>query len=131
MTSLDPTDFRSWMRDVNRRLTRMESRPHPASALDLLGPGIDSAATLVSDWNDDTVFFNGFYYSEPAAANAPNDTSRWLGQVWIDPTGSGYQLLVAVPASGSSLGSWTHSRQHRVFNTPSESTRVYSAWATL
>lgn len=132
-TSPDPTDFPSWMRDVNRRLRAVENRPPVTSALNLLGPGIDSSATLISDWNDDTVYYNGTYYSEAGADNAPDGTHRWTGLVMIDDLGSGYQLLVSIPtqtATVSALGSWTQLRKHRVFNTPDGSTRVYSPWAT-
>lgn len=130
-SSPDPTDFRTWMRDTNRRLGSLESRPPPARALDLLGPGLDSSATLVSDWNDDTIYFNGMYYSEPGADNAPDNVHRWVGLVIIDQTGSGYQILEAVPTSGAAVGSWTHNRMHRVFDTPEGSTRVYSPWEDI
>lgn len=132
-TNPDPTDFKEWMRDVRRRLRALESRPPVTSALDLLGPGIDSSATLISDWNDDTVYFNGTYYSEAGADNAPDGVARWVGWVMIDDIGSGYQLLASIPTmtnTVSDLGSWTKVRKHRVFNTPDGSTRVYSPWTT-
>jgi hypothetical protein len=129
-TGPDPTDFSGWMRDVSRRLTALETRAPVSAALNLLGPGIDSSAALVNDWNDDTIYYNGYYYSEAGADNAPDEVNRWLGLVLIDTTGSGYQLLVAVPESGDDVSAWTHTHKHRVFNTPSEATRVYSPWAT-
>lgn len=132
-TSPDPTEFSQWMRGVNRRLTTLETRPTATSALDLLGPGIDSTAMLVADWNDDTAFYNGMYYSEIGVLNGPDLIHRWVGTTTIDSTGSGYQLLVAVPATTDSAGTiaaWTHLRKHRIFNTPSTATRVYSSWAT-
>jgi hypothetical protein len=130
-TSPDPTDIQSWMRDVRRRLTSLENRPPATSALALLGPGIDSVATLIADWNDDTVYFNGTYYCEAGADNAPDSINRWVGQVLIDDVGSGYQVLCNIPATTatvSDLGSWSQVRKQRVFNTPSDSTRVYSPW---
>lgn len=132
-TSPDVTDFPGWMRDINRRMRALENRPPVTSALDLLGPGIDSSATFVSDWNDDTAYFNGMYYSEVGTDNAPDTTSRWVGLTIIDDTGSGYQLLTAVPATDTDptlIPAWTQLRRHRVFNTPANSTRVYSPWAT-
>lgn len=130
-TNPDATDFRGWMRETRQRIAALEYRAPAHRALDLLGPGIDSSATLVSNWNDDTVYFNGYYYSEVGADNAPDGVNRWLGFVLIDDLGSGYQLLIASPdPSATDLSAWTHIRKHRVFSTPSESTRVYSAWAT-
>lgn len=132
-SSPDATDFRGWMRETNRRLTAMEKRPPVTSALDLLGPGIDSTSALVADWNDDTTIYNGMYYSEVGAQNAPDGVHRWVGLTITEATGSGYQLLAIIPAttdSSGTLAAWTHTRKHRVFNTPTASTRVYSPWAT-
>lgn len=131
-TNPDPNDFREWVRDISRRMAMVEARPRPTAALDLLGPGIDSTARLVSNWNDDTVFFNGTYYSEVGSQNSPNSTLRWIGICMVDAEGSGYQLLVAYPGpetSAATVAAWaTVNRKQRVFNTPPNGTRVYSAW---
>lgn len=68
-----------WMRNQERRLTHEERRPRITKAADLLGPGFSSFAVRLLDWDSETARFNGIWYSDPDADNAPEPGVQFLG----------------------------------------------------
>jgi hypothetical protein len=74
-------------------------------------------------WSSDACAFNGMFYSEPGAANAP-DSAWWIGQVLATSAGSGIQRLWTFKNPD-----WPPREAVRnfedVFGTAA---RVYSAW---
>jgi hypothetical protein len=122
--------FRDQLTETNRRLTRQEGRRQIGHASDLMGPGLAPQAVLVTDWNDETMAFNGLYYSEAGSLNSPNDTQRWIGQNIVDPLGHGIQRVALYVDNIVDLGTWTPALWVRAFVTPDGTTRVFSAWTS-
>lgn len=114
------TDGDDWMRNHEKRLLHEERRAAVTQASDILGPGFDSTAVPLDDWNGEETVFNGLWYSTPGAANAPNAGSAFAGQTITYSDGTGiqvawslteppvlYQRNVTVDASGvRSFGAW-------------------------
>lgn len=110
-----------WMRNQEKRLLHEERRASISQASDILGPGFDSTAVPLDDWNGDETQFNGIWYSTPGAANAPDSVNAFYGQTITAPDGSGVQIAysltepsvlyirdVTVSASGvRTFGVWT------------------------
>lgn len=77
-----PEDLSTWMRHQEKRVMHESRRPQISQASDLLGPGFGPQATYLSDWNAEEARFNGFFYSDGDATNAPtSDPEVWLGLV--------------------------------------------------
>lgn len=71
-----------WMLDKNRSARQQSRRRQITQASDLLGGGFGPTATLIQDWNDDLVTFNGFFYSVAGLSlNSPDASQGWAGIV--------------------------------------------------
>lgn len=70
-------------------------RPVIRRASDLAGPGINSTATRITDFNDALALYNGFFSAAPGAANEPTTTAPlpigFVGFVSSDSTLGGVQ----------------------------------------
>lgn len=73
-----------------------DRRPVIRKASDLVGPGIGSASTRVSDWNNLLATFNGYYSSAPGAINAPNATDAFVGYTISDAELGGRQVVTSL-----------------------------------
>lgn len=83
--------------DQQQRQADIESRrPTIRQASDLVGPGIGATATRITDYNDLLATFNGYYSSAPGAANAPNSTEAFIGQVVSDAELGGRQVFTSL-----------------------------------
>lgn len=123
-----------WMRNVERRLLSQERRPVHASAAALLGPGIASQAVLISDWNNEVIGYNGFFYSQPGAINSPDSTMHWIGSSVVDADGAGIQQVVSYVTGtiGSGLTTpYLGTTWSRSFLSPPGQTPVFNGWAVL
>jgi hypothetical protein len=70
-----------------------ERRPRVSRASDILGPGFAPQAVQVLDWNSTNLLYNGFFYSEPGAANAPEPDVHFLGINIATVDGHGIQVV--------------------------------------
>lgn len=126
--------FGDQLREYERRHLNQERRPAPATAADLLGPGIGPQAVQLSDWNDDSIGFTGFYFSQPGSVNSPDTAKAWMGISISDPSGTGYQRVTEYDdqAYGSAglYPAWPGVSYTRAFNTAGGTTRLFSAWKT-
>lgn len=104
-------------------------RPLIRQASDLVGPGIGSSATMITDWNDELATFNGYYSSGnagnlatgvgalhgpiPDAGHGNKDFHPYVGFVTMDSLLGGQQILYPVPVLASpivtSTAYWTRS----------------------
>lgn len=66
-------------------------RPTIRKASDLVGPGIQSTAVRLADFNDRLATYNGFFASEPGGSNAPNAEDSFVGLVVVDSLLGGWQ----------------------------------------
>lgn len=125
--------FEDWMRNIERRLLNQERRVQITTAADLLGPGVGPNATEVSDWNNDVIDFNGFFFSQPGALNSPDTDHWWMGYSLADPDGVGFQRITIYrdPASAglaNPFPAWPGPTMTRSFYVTEGSTRSYSDW---
>lgn len=81
--------------DLNNR------RPVIRRAADLVGPGINSNAIRITDFNNVLATFNGFFSADAGAANAPNGTDIWVGFVSSDAELGGVQTFSSVSGGGT------------------------------
>ena len=70
-----------------------DRRPVIRKASDLVGPGIGVNTVLVDDFNNTLATFNGYYSSEPGAANAPTVSGSFVGYTVSDSTLGGVQCV--------------------------------------
>lgn len=138
-----PTDFTMWVQQTDKRMMRQERRPAITNATQILGPGAGPFAVLLNDWNEEGATFNGTFYSEPGAVNAPDtegdppgtaSTMYWLGETFgtqnEDGERWGYQRLTRyrlVPDNPLG-GSWDEYRR-RFY--PQGDLTAYSAWEVV
>lgn len=75
---------KNWRNEINsadfflhqkKTLQISDRRPVIRQPSDLVGPGIDSAATPITDWNDQLATYNGYYSS----GNSTNDPTKGGG----------------------------------------------------
>lgn len=76
--------------DMNNR------RPVIRRAADLVGPGIDSAAVRITNFNDPLATFNGYYSAEPTAKNGPTTAERVVGFTVMDTEFGGVQTFTGL-----------------------------------
>lgn len=118
------TNANDWMRSVERRLASIERRPAVQSREQILGETIAPISMQVIDWNARENLLNGWYWSEPPAANAPTLVLPLLGMAIVrmvpDGTRAGIQVLwseqatpvqyrrtfLLVPDTAPSFGAW-------------------------
>lgn len=89
-------DAFDYLRNQRKKSELADRRPVIRKAADLVGPGIGSAATRVSNWNDMLAIYNGFYSSPVGAYNAPNGTEQFVGVVTQDSEFGGVQTLTGL-----------------------------------
>jgi hypothetical protein len=113
------------MRDMEKRTMHEERRPSIRTAADLMGPGLGPQSVQVLDWNDDITTFNGFFYSEPQAANSPDGTRYWMGYTDANADGYGYQRVYEYrnPSDPTKVASYA-----RIFATVPGSSRTFGSW---
>lgn len=80
--------------NMGKRILHDERRPQIRTAADVLGPGLAPKAVQLLDWNDAATAFNGIFFSEPGANNSPDITRYWMGTVFANDKGSGFQRVV-------------------------------------
>lgn len=127
--------FESWMRAMERRMSTQERRVQISTASDLMGPGVGPNATEISDWNNEVIAFNGFYFSAPGSINSPDPAEAWMGFSIADPDGVGYQRVTIYrdPQSEGMTNlypAWPGVTMVRAFWITDGSTRSYSEWAS-
>lgn len=115
-----------WFRQQEKRGMHEARRPRVTSASDLLGPGFAPFAVPLLDWNAPETNFNGFFFSEPGAANSPDNTKTWIGLVIVTPTGHGLQQVWSHDTSGSAPLHYVRTSHTHVLEMTS-----YSAWAAV
>jgi hypothetical protein len=111
-----------WMRSQEKRVMHEERRPRVTTAADILGPGFGPTATPLLDWNAEEARFNGFFYSEGDATNAPHDDAMlWMGTV----ISTGHHAIQVVYSHGDGpIEQWMRSVHIHENNLPS-----FTAWA--
>lgn len=143
-----PTDFEAWMTRTDKRLMRQERRQLVVDAQQILGPGAGPFAVLLNDWNDEGATFNGIFYSEPGALNAPDvppgDLSNqyWLGETFAvevsedddeeneeEPKRWGFQRLTRYRIEPPGTGDWDVMR--RRFYPDTDGVVAYTAWEAV
>jgi hypothetical protein len=129
-----PTGFDDSWNNLMKRVIRLERRPAITNATQILGPGAGPYAVLLNDWNDEVATFNGTFYSEPGAMNAPDaegdpigtpSTMYWLGETLGTEDKYGFQRLTRFRLDPDGPGSWDEYRR-RFY--PTGDMYSYSAW---
>lgn len=119
------TDFNSWMRATERRMSQQERRPANT------GNPAGLTAMETSDWN--AVFeTGGFYFSRIGAVNSPDGAKAWMGTSMVDADGAGFQRITSYrdPASEGDAAyfpSWPGPTYSRAFFVDS-TIRSWSNW---
>jgi hypothetical protein len=90
------TNGLDYLRGQQKRVAIEQRRPVIRKASDLVGPGINLAATRITDYNDILATFNGYYSSEPGALYAPNSTDSFVGFVAMDALLGGVQEFTSL-----------------------------------
>lgn len=121
--SIESTD--DWMRAQEKRIMHEERRPRITQASDLLGPGFASFAVEIADWNVESATYNGFFYSPPGAANAPEALSSFLGLSIMSAAGHGQQIVWA-HREGSPIVQYARARHSH-----SSQIAEWTAWETM
>lgn len=79
-----------------KQLQVADRRPVIRRASDLVGPGINSTAVRITDFNDPLATFNGYYSADVGALNAPNSDEPFVGQTISDATLGGRQVFTGL-----------------------------------
>lgn len=90
------TTGEDYLRAQQKRVATEQRRPVIRKASDLVGPGIGSAAVMITDYNDILATFNGYYSSEAGALYAPNSTDQFIGTVVMSDTLGGVQTFTSL-----------------------------------
>jgi len=90
------TNSDDYFRHRDKRIATEERRPVVRKASDLVGPGINSSATRITDFNDTLATFNGYYSADVGAAYAPNATDPFIGFVSMDESLGGRQVFTSL-----------------------------------
>jgi hypothetical protein len=90
------TDGADYFLHQKKQLQVADRRPVIRRPSDLVGPGINSSAVRITDYNDALATFNGYYSSEPGASNAPNETDSFIGFVAMDDALGGKQIFTSL-----------------------------------
>lgn len=136
-----------------KSLAMADRRPVIRTPSDLVGPGINSNAVRLDDYNDLLATFNGYYASVPGASNAPDaylpeeDRESFVGVVISDAELGGRQVFTGLtsgieysrtfnrsPTDPETLGwtSWSGQRiPATVDGNASVETAVTSSWDTV
>jgi microcystin-dependent protein len=87
------TDSDDYFQGQKKQGQNNNRRPQITKAADLVGPGIGLYCTRITDFDNLLATFNGYFSADVAAANAPNDTSQFVGQVVSDEVIGGTQIF--------------------------------------
>lgn len=80
-----------------KRLKFGERRASYSRAVDLVGPGINSYATRITDFDNELATFNGYFSAGAGEAiNAPTDDWNLVGTVTSDAEFGGMQVFYPV-----------------------------------
>src|SRR6478752_56618 len=122
-----------WARGLEKRLLHEERRPAVSTAADIMGPGLGPFAVQLFDWNIDEATFNGMWFSEPGALNAPSVSDYWAGYSVGSDVGYGIQVVTQYRERvGETPSDWEPNRFVRRFYTPLAGVqRSYSGWRRL
>jgi len=102
-----------------------DRRPVIRKAADLVGPGINAQATIITDFNNLLATYNGYYSAEAGAFGAPNADEAFVGITVMDATLGGYQLFTGL-GTGSGQGlTW---RRKFIRNPADYSSISWEAW---
>jgi hypothetical protein len=123
-----PVDFEGRWNELVKRVMRLERRPAVTNASQLLGPGAAPYAVLLNDWNDEAATFNGIFYTEPEAANSPDDTMYWIGETFGIEDGYGFQRVTRFRVVPDAGGDWD---QYRRRFYPQGDLYGYSDWEAV
>lgn len=117
-----------WMRGMEKRVLHEERRPQIRTASDILGPGIAPYCIRIEDWNAPETLFNGFWYSEPGAFNAPKSDRYWIGYSFAIEGGWGIERVSEYFGDTTDVA-WPRQVWVRKFwtDTP-DALRQWSAW---
>lgn len=117
-----------WMRNMEKRVLHEERRPQIRTAADLLGPGVAPWSVLITDWNQAETVFNGFFHSEPGAANTPRDGGYWMGTSQATTEGFGVQRVTEYRGNQTEVDWPAHTWVRRFYTSIDGSVRGYSTW---
>jgi hypothetical protein len=120
-----PITFEDSWNQSQKRMMRQERRPAVTSASQILGPGAAPFAVQLEDWNEEGATFTGVFYSEPNAANSPDEEGGlpgdyyWMGETFgytnEDGERWGYQrvtrIRVATDTAGAPPSGWVEYRR--------------------
>lgn len=118
------TNAEDWMRSMERRLSALERRGPGGTLVDRLGHSVRSQARQIVDWNDESTFENGWYFTDIGALNTPNPTLAWIGQTLCARGESGIQQVWSY-ATGATPTCYV--RQFHLNDPPVAPT--FTAWA--
>lgn len=79
-----------------KRMEVDSRRPVIRRPSDLVGPGINKTAVRLSNFNDSSAMFNGFYSADAGALNAPNAAEPFVGFTVSDSVLGGMQVFRGV-----------------------------------
>lgn len=85
------TDAETYFGHQQKQTNLADRRPVIRMASDLVGPGINTNAVRITDFNDLLATFNGYFSSVAGAASAPNATDDFVGAVISDSEMGGRQ----------------------------------------
>lgn len=123
-----PVDGADYLRGLEKRVLHEERRPNIRTASDILGPGIAPYCIRLEDWNADETLFNGFWYTEPGAFNAPDNTRYWMGFSLATEAGNGFERVTEFFGPLTDVA-WPRPTYVRKFWTPNPDTpRQWSLW---
>lgn len=117
------TNAQEYLRGQEKRLGSEERRPIVRKASDILGPGFGPYAIETFDWNSIETAFNGFWFSQAGAANAPDAIHDWVGHTIGRVEGAGIQVANTYRAVD-----WPTTTARRAFDTLSGGGRQYTDW---
>jgi len=130
-TNIDAPD---WMRDVEKRIMHEERRPFIGQPSDLMGPGLAPFAVETTDWDEDALAGNGFWWSGPGAQGTPNGVINqdwWMGQTIGNEDGFGLQWTQRYRPAGDPVDLMDMPPTpyiRRFYDPGAGGLRTYSAW---
>lgn len=92
-TETNATDY---FGQQKKQLQVADRRPVIRRASDLVGPGINTYAIRIDDFNNLLATFNGFYSALAGAFNAPNTEENFVGHVASDAELGGVQVFTGL-----------------------------------
>lgn len=90
------TGAEDYFRNQKKTLSVADRRPVIRKASDLVGPGINSTAVRLDDFDDLLATYNGFYSAESSATNAPTSDENFVGFIVSDSDFGGFQAFTGL-----------------------------------